>query len=117
MIRRRRGNPISECPLTAALAAFGGKWKLVIVNCLVDSPRHFAALRSFMPDCSQKVLTEQLGELMADDIVHREVTGKIPAPVVYSLTEYGRALLPLMQSIRQWGDSHIDRFEEQATGT
>jgi DNA-binding HxlR family transcriptional regulator len=117
MIRRRRDNPISECPLTAALAAFGGKWKLVIVNCLVDSPRHFAKLREFMPDVSQKVLTEQLGELIADDIVLREETGKVPAPVLYSLTEYGRTLLPLLQGIRQWGDTHIDRFAEEDTGT
>lgn len=112
MIRRRRANPISECPLTAALAAVGGKWKLIIVNCLVDSPRHFAALRGFMPDVSQKVLTEQLSEMIADDIVLREETGRVPARVMYSLTEYGRTLVPLLKSIRRWGDGHIERFSE-----
>ena len=110
MLTVRRVNPISECPLTAALAAVGGKWKLVIVNCLVDSPRHFAALRHLIPDVSQKVLTEQLRELIADDIVQRDQTGKIPAPVVYSLTEYGRTVLPLLRTLRQWGDTHIERF-------
>ncbi|HEY8313736.1 MAG TPA: helix-turn-helix domain-containing protein, partial [Candidatus Baltobacteraceae bacterium] len=83
-----------------------------IINCLIDSPRHFSALRGFMPDVSQKVLTEQLGELIADDIVMREETGRVPTPVMYSLTEYGRTLLPLLQSVVQWGRGHIERFEE-----
>jgi DNA-binding HxlR family transcriptional regulator len=110
MIQTRRANPISNCPLTAAIAAVGGKWKLVIVNCLVDSPRHFSALRNLMPDVSQKVLTEQLQELIADQIVDRKETGKVPAPVIYSLTDYGRTILPVLQAVRVWGQTHIDRF-------
>jgi DNA-binding HxlR family transcriptional regulator len=42
-----------------------------------------------MPGISQKVLTEQLRELVSDGIVHREPKGAIPAPVEYSLTDYG----------------------------
>lgn len=49
MLRARRPNPITDCPLTAALAAVGGKWKLVIVYLLATSPRHFAGLRRAMP--------------------------------------------------------------------
>ena len=115
MIHARRANPVANCPLTAALAAVGGKWKLIIVNCLVDSPRHFSALRQFMPDVSQKVLTEQLSELIADEIVQRQETGKIPAPVMYSLTEYGRTILPVLQSVRIWGSAHIERFGGEAS--
>jgi DNA-binding HxlR family transcriptional regulator len=113
MIHERRVNPISNCPLTAALAAVGGKWKLVIVNCLVDSPRHFSALRHLMPDVSQKVLTEQLNELIADEIVERYETGKVPAPVIYSLTEYGRTIVPLLRAVRVWGQTHIERFSDE----
>jgi DNA-binding HxlR family transcriptional regulator len=109
---RRRRNPVSDCPLTAALAAMGGKWKLIIVYWLAEEPRHFAALRALMPEISQKVLTEQLRELAADDIVARRRTGAVPAPVVYSLTPYGRALVPLVQSVRTWGRAHIERFTE-----
>src|SRR6185295_9965137 len=94
---RVRPNPVAGCPLTAALAAVGGKWKLIIVYWLAESPKHFAALRREMSGISQKVLTQQLRELMTDGIVHREPKGKIPAPVEYSLTEYGRSLLPLVE--------------------
>ena len=92
---------MSGCPLTAALAAVGGKWKLIIVYWLGDSPRHFAALRHVMPGISQKVLAQQLRELMSDGIVRRRPRGVIPAPVEYSLTVYGRSVLPLVEEVRR----------------
>jgi DNA-binding HxlR family transcriptional regulator len=103
---------VGGCPLTAALAAVGGKWKLIIIYWLAGSPRQFLALRRLMPRISQKVLTQQLSELIADGIVHRQRTGRVPAPVVYSLTEYGRSVLPIAEAVRQWGRGHIDRFVE-----
>ncbi len=54
MVHARRPNPVSDCPLTAALAAMGGKWKLIIIYWLAESPRHFLALRQLMPAISQK---------------------------------------------------------------
>lgn len=105
----RRPNPVGGCPLTAALAAIGGKWKLIIVYWLAESPKHFAALRRVMPGISQKVLTQQLRELMDDGLVQRQPTGAVPAPVEYSLTDYGRAVLPLVEDIRRWGKAHLER--------
>jgi DNA-binding HxlR family transcriptional regulator len=99
--------------LTAALAAIGGKWKLIIVYWLAQSPRHFAALRQVMPGISQKVLTQQLRELVGDGIVQRQPQGAIPAPVEYSLTDYGRSLLPLIEDIRLWGRAHMERLTSQ----
>src|SRR5215510_3392861 len=106
----RRRNPISDCPLTAALAAVGGKWKVIIVFWLAESPKHYAAIRRAMPGISQKVLTQQLRELESDEIVKRRPTGGPPAPVYYSLTSYGRSLLPLVENIRLWGTGHIERL-------
>ena len=112
MLVARRKNPVSDCPLTAALAAVGGKWKAIIVYSLEERPYHFAAIRGFLPDISHKVLTEQLGELIADDIVWRDETGPIPARVMYHLTEYGHSLLPLIDQMKIWGRKHIAHFEE-----
>jgi DNA-binding HxlR family transcriptional regulator len=106
-----RSNPVEGCPLTAALAAIGGKWKLIIVYFLAESPKHFAALRKAMPGISQKVLTQQLRELISDGIVNREAKGAVPAPVEYSLTEYGRSVLPLVEDVRLWGRGHLERGE------
>jgi DNA-binding HxlR family transcriptional regulator len=65
-----------------------------------------------MSGISQKVLTEQLRELISDGIVQREPKGAIPAPVEYSLTEYGRSVLPLAESVRLWGRAHLERTNE-----
>jgi DNA-binding HxlR family transcriptional regulator len=107
--RLRRSNPVGGCPLTAALAAIGGKWKLIIVYWLAESPRHFAALRQAIPGISQKVLTQQLRELVSDGIVRREPKGAVPAPVMYSLTDYGRSVVPLVDQVRLWGRAHMER--------
>ena len=112
--RLGRPNPVGGCPLTAALAAIGGKWKLIIVYWLAESPKHFAALRKVMPGISQKVLTQQLRELVGDGIAHRRPTGVIPAPVEYSLTDYGRSVLPLVEGVRLWGKAHMERLTFQA---
>ncbi len=105
-----RPNPVNGCPLTAAFAAIGGKWKLIIIYWLSESAQHFAALRRLIPGLSQKVLTQQLRELEADGIVCRDPKGTVPAPVVYSLTDYGRSLLPLVESVRLWGRQHLERM-------
>jgi DNA-binding HxlR family transcriptional regulator len=111
--RPGRPNPVSGCPLTAALAALGGKWKLIIVYWLAQSPKHFAALRREMPSISQKVLTQQLRELVSDGMVRRQPKGAIPSPVEYSLTDYGRSVLPLVENVRLWGRGHIERVTSQ----
>ncbi|HEY7180161.1 MAG TPA: helix-turn-helix domain-containing protein [Blastocatellia bacterium] len=108
--RHRRPNPVGGCPLTAALAAVGGKWKLIIVYWLAEGPKHFAALRRAMPGISQKVLTQQLRELVSDGLAQRQPTGAIPSPVEYSLTDYGRSVLPLVEAVRLWGRAHMERM-------
>lgn len=109
-----RRNPIGDCPLTAAWAAVGGKWKLTILYWLAREPRHFAALRRQLDAVSEgvshKVLAQQLREMIAEGLVQRERTGAVPSPVVYSLTEYGLTALPMLEEVRRWGDVHIARF-------
>jgi DNA-binding HxlR family transcriptional regulator len=113
MARARRPNQISNCPLTAALAAIGGKWKLILIYWLAESPKQFLALHRLMPAISSKVLTDQIRELISDGLVQRHRTGQRPAPVVYSLTDYGRSLVPIVDSVRVWGRGHIDRFDAE----
>ncbi len=103
----RRANPVTGCPLTAALAAVGGKWKLIILSWLGESPMHFAGLKREMSSISQKVLTQQLRELESDGIIRRTPTGPVPAQVEYSLTEYGTSVLPLVETVKVWGRGHL----------
>ena len=106
---RRRPNPVTGCPLTAALAAIGGKWKLIIIYWLAEEATHFAGLRRKMSSISPKVLTQQLRELVADGIVDRRAANRASDPVVYSLTSYGRSIVPLVENVRVWGRGHLER--------
>lgn len=107
--RAARANPLADCPLTAALAAIGGKWKLTLIYWLAHGELHFAGLLRRVAPISPKVLTEQLRELEADGIVERLPTGAQPAPVIYQLSGYGAALMPLVESVRVWGEAHLRR--------
>ena len=108
---RSRGHtdPLADCPLAAAFAAVGGRWKLTLLYWLAHGELHFAGLRRRAAPISSKVLAEQLRELEADGIVARLPTGEVPAPVVYRLTAYGRTLLPLVECARAWGEGHLRR--------
>src|SRR5450631_319157 len=81
-LSRSRKNPIPNCPLTAAMATIGGKWKLIIIFYLGKECMHFAELRRSVGRISQKVLTQQLRELEADGLVSRTVTGPVPSKVM-----------------------------------
>jgi DNA-binding HxlR family transcriptional regulator len=100
---------IEGCPLSAAFGAIGGKWKLTILYWLAHGELHFAGLERRAAPISHKVLAEQLRELEADGIVDRTPTGAVPAPVIYQLTPYGQTLLPIIESVRLWGEGHLQR--------
>lgn len=103
-----RANPLPGCPMSAAFAAVGGKWKLTILYWLAHGETHFAGLRRRVSPITAKVLAEQLRELEADGLVHRDETGPVPAPVFYRLTTYGQTALPLVESVRIWGEGHLE---------
>ena len=98
------------CPVEATLEVIGGKWKGVILHYLLrDGVKRFGELRKVMPDATQRMLTNQLRELEADGVVHREVYAEVPPRVEYSLTEFGKTLAPLIEGMRKWGLAHLER--------
>lgn len=111
-----RPNPLPGCPMAAAFAAIGGKWKLTLLYWLAHGESHFAGLRRRAAPITPKVLTQQLRELETDGLVERIETGPVPAPVVYRLTEYGETVLPVVESVRVWGEAHLARTNGVAGG-
>lgn len=104
-------HPLAHCPLHAAFRTVGGKWKLTILYWLAREPNHFSGLQRRVAPITHKVLTEQLRELEEDGLVEREVTGPVPAPVQYRLSEYGETVLPLVEEARRWGQAHLTRTQ------
>jgi DNA-binding HxlR family transcriptional regulator len=87
--------------MTRTMGVLGGKWKLIIISYLTQ-PRRFGQLAQRSALISRKVLTEQLKELEEDGIVRREAFAELPPRVEYSLTERGRALLPIIDQLSAW---------------
>ena len=96
----------SPCPVTTTLSVIGGKWKPIILYTVYKETRRFSEIRKLIPTISQKMLTQQLRELEADDIIHRRVYPVVPPKVEYSLTEYGRTLMPILDAMVAWGGKH-----------
>ncbi|MEW6349425.1 MAG: helix-turn-helix domain-containing protein [Thermodesulfobacteriota bacterium] len=94
------------CPVTTTMSVIGGKWKPVIMWTLHDSTRRFGEIRKMIPAITQKMLTQQLRELEHDAIIRRIVYPVVPPKVEYSLTEYGRTLMPILDAMAAWGKDH-----------
>jgi DNA-binding HxlR family transcriptional regulator len=92
-----------SCPITATMNVIGGKWKCVILWYLKDNPLRFGELHKLMSKCSLKVFNADLKDLEKDGIVKREVFAEVPPKVEYSLTNYGKSLLPVIVILREWG--------------
>jgi DNA-binding HxlR family transcriptional regulator len=95
------------------LKVLGGKWKVLILWHLKDRVRRFSDLKRLMPEITEKMLIQQLRELEKDGVVHRNVYQAVPPKVEYSFTEYGRSLGPVLQTLCNWGEFHLDRVNQE----
>ncbi|MFD9796319.1 winged helix-turn-helix transcriptional regulator [Streptomyces sp. NPDC059070] len=108
MARHSKGDVSYNCGLDAAVDVVGGKWKPLILWALHDGTYRFGALRRRVAGITEKVLAQQLRELEADGIVHREVYQEVPPRVEYSLTERGQALNTALIPLGEWGAAHME---------
>jgi DNA-binding HxlR family transcriptional regulator len=82
------------CTSREALEHVTGKWSLLALSALADSPHRFGELRRRVEGVSEKMLAQSLQTLERDGWVHREVRSTIPPHVEYRLTEAGAELVP-----------------------
>ena len=97
---------LSECNVRVTVDVIEGKWKPIIVNALKQGTLRFGQLRRHVPEATRKVLTEQLRELEEDRITTRKTFGQRWERVEYSLTPYGRTLVPVLTLMAKWGATH-----------
>ncbi|MGK7929118.1 MAG: winged helix-turn-helix transcriptional regulator, partial [Spirulina sp.] len=95
-----------NCPVEITLKAIGGRWKVLILRELFIEVKRFGQLQRALTGITQKMLTQQLREMEADGIVHREVYPQVPPKVEYSLTPLGQSLKPVIDSMHEWGLKH-----------
>lgn len=97
----------NNCPVGITLEMIGGKYKALILWHLSENTLRFSELRKVISGATPKMLTQQLRELEAHKLIHREVYPIIPPKVEYSLTELGKSLMPVLVAMRDWGANYL----------
>jgi DNA-binding HxlR family transcriptional regulator len=96
-----------SCGLGPALEVISGKWKALLLWQIHKAPARFGELKRLVPDISEKMLIQQLREMEADGIVHREVFPEVPP----SITEFGIELDNALIPLARWGKQHAGRTD------
>jgi DNA-binding HxlR family transcriptional regulator len=97
------------CCTTVTMRFIGGKWKAVILYYLTDGAKRYNELRKLIPTITERTLSLQLKQLEEDHIINRKVhTKKPPLMVEYTLTDFGKTLLPVLTEIAKWGIEAVE---------
>ena len=104
-----------SCGIEAALAVIGGKWKFLILWHLANKPSRFGELRRLVVGISEKMLIQELKEMISDQILRRKDFQEIPPRVEYSLTSFGKTLAEALVPLCEWGSLHMKRISSLPT--
>jgi DNA-binding HxlR family transcriptional regulator/peroxiredoxin len=115
VVRRSSYSPEPDCAIAQSLGVIGDGWELLIVRDLARGLDRFDLLAESLK-ISRKVLTERLNSLLDSGIVKREAYQQRPVRHAYKLTPRGRALLPVLVALQDWGDRWI-LGDGELTGT
>jgi len=96
-----------DCPVFPSMAIIGSKWKPTLIWALRDRKARFGQIAASVSTISRKMLTTTLREMEADGLVLREEFKELPPKVIYSLTERGKELIPIMMKLVEWDYKHF----------
>lgn len=96
-----------QCPVEATLSLIGGKYKAIILWHLINRTLRFSELSRLVTSATPKMLTQQLRELEKDGLISRLVYPVIPPKVEYSLTDFGKSLIPILDAMCSWGSNYV----------
>lgn len=93
--------------VTHCLSLIGGKWKPAILFEIHSGANRFGTMGKALPAINKQMLSKQLRELEADQLIDREVFAEIPPRVEYTLTKKGKSLLPIVKAMQAWGEADL----------
>lgn len=101
-----------RCEIEVTLEVLSGKWKALIIWYLNSHEViRYNEFRKLIPEITQKMLTQQLKELEKYNIVSRKVYPSVPPMVEYSLTDFGKELIPILQAMDKWGKEFVKNYK------
>jgi len=100
-----------RCPIRTTLEMLGGKWRLLIISEIGSGQVRYGELKRGIPDISEKMLVQELKNLMESDLVTRKNFGEVPPRVEYSLTHKGQKALDLIEPIKNFGLEYMESLK------
>lgn len=97
------------CSMGIMMEIMGGKWKPCLIYNIRNGLRRPSELHRHLPGATPRVLNQQLRELEAHGLVHKVIYPVLPPKAEYFLTPLGESLLPIIDSMTDWGDTHGQR--------
>ena len=104
---------LPPCPVATTLMLIGNKWKIFIIQQLMDKPFRFSELRRAIPGISEKVLTDNLRALEKDGLITRTVFPEVPPRTEYALSKLGDTMRPIIKSMEHWGTGYQKLVRKQ----
>lgn len=102
-----------NCPVEATIALIGGKYKAVILWHLIEDKKRFSELRRLIPKATEKMLAAQLRDLESDGLIIRTVYPVVPPKVEYSLSDFGRSIVPVLNAMCDWGTDYLEHNTDE----
>jgi len=101
-----------KCPLSVTLGLIGGKYKTIILwHLYCNKVMRFNELQKMILNVTPKMLIQQLKQLEADKLITRKVYPVVPPKVEYSLTEIGKTIIPVLESMNAWGEKYFEAIK------
>lgn len=102
--------PRYRCGMEAVLDLLGGKWKILILYHLRGSQLRFSDLRRLVGRISEKMLSQQLKEMVADGLLRRIDFQTVPPHVEYECTAFGLGLCATLEAVCEWGSVNMNEI-------
>ncbi|WP_305037088.1 helix-turn-helix domain-containing protein [Olivibacter sp. XZL3] len=104
-----------NCGLDLIGEVLYGKWKMRLLWFIEQGNKRPSELQRKIPDASRRVLNMQLKELEGHELITKKIYPVVPPKVEYSLTDFGKTLIPVIGAIGEWGDMNAERLQKVIT--
>lgn len=108
-IRDKSGRPLEYCGIRCSMEVLGGKWTLLIISTLANEQKRFSQIKKAIYQINDKSLTRTLNDLEYHKIIEKQNQDD---KTVYLLTKYGENVLPVLMTLFEWGEKHIEKHSD-----
>lgn len=101
------------CPVEITLRLLENKWRILIIRDLLSGTKRFGELKKSVCGISQRSLTLNLRSMEESGLIKRKIYAEVPPRVEYSLSETGITLIPVLDSMKEWGENYKKRIIQE----